>query len=650
MGHNMQALWRPDDRRIEAAAITRFQHQIPDQLPSKDYWALHRWSVDNREAFWSQLWDFSGIIGDKGKPPYLEQPDHLPGSQWFPRAKLNYAENLLRRRDDHPALVSWLENGRRQEISYADLYNRVAALAAALREEGVSVGDRVAGFVPNIIDATVAMLASASLGAVWSSCSPDFGEQGLLDRFGQIEPKVLFTADGYYYNGKVHDSLGRVKSVLQQLPTVRRVVVLPLVSDAPNICDIPSAVLINDYLRAGSRDCEFQRLPFDHPLFILYSSGTTGKPKCIVHCAGGALLEHQKEHLLHTDMGAGDVAFYFSTCGWMMWNWLVSGLATGCTLVLYDGAPTYPKIDRLIELIDREAISIFGTSAKFISALEKSEAEPSKDYDLDSLRTILSTGSPLAPEGFSYVYENVKHDVLLSSIAGGTDLLGAFVSGNPCLPVHAGELQCPGLGMDVDVVDDEGRSIRERKGELVCRQSFPSVPIGFWNDPNNERFREAYFDRFDNIWTHGDYAEITDTGGFVIYGRSDAVLNPGGVRIGTAEIYRQVEKIDEVVESLVIGQDWQDDCRVVLFVCMRKDLELDESLTSKIRKTIKENTTPRHVPSKIIQVSDIPRTLSGKIAEIAVRNVIHHQPVSNKEALANPHALSLFEDLDELKC
>jgi acetoacetyl-CoA synthetase len=495
----------------------------------------------------------------------------------------------------------------------------------------------------------VAMLAAASIGSVWSSCSPDFGEQGLLDRFGQIEPKVLFTADGYFYNGKVHDSLGRIKNIQAQLPSLQRIVVIPVVNESPRIDDIDQAVLLTNYLSHEQIECDFERLPFEYPLFILYSSGTTGKPKCIVHSAGGALLEHQKEHLLHTDIGPTDVFFYYSTCGWMMWNWQLSGLATGCTLILYDGSPAYPEQDSLIELIDKEAISVFGTSAKFISAMEKAAMEPINKFDLGSLETILSTGSPLSPESFSYVYRSIKKDVLLSSIAGGTDLLGAFVSGNPCLPVFAGQLQCLGLGMDVDVVDDDGNSLREQKGELICRNSFPSVPLGFWNDRGQEKFRQAYFNRFENVWTHGDYAEITANGGMIIYGRSDAVLNPGGVRIGTAEIYRQVERIAQVIESIVVGQNWNDDCRIVLFVRLQEDVTLDDGLEKRIRETIRSNTTPRHVPSKIIQVSDIPRTLSGKIAELSVRDVIHGRPVKNTEALANPESLSLFEGLEELR-
>jgi acetoacetyl-CoA synthetase len=644
----VEPLWTPTSQRIAAAAITRFTRAVRPDLAGAGYAALHEWSVNEREEFWSALWDFAGIVGDKGAAPYLVDGDRLPGSRWFPRARLNYAENLLWRRDDGVALVGLLENGKRGTLTYGELYLRVAQLAAALRREGVAPGDRVAGYLPNVIDAVVAMLASSSVGAVWSSCSPDFGLQGMLDRFGQIEPKLLFTADGYYYNGTRHASLPRVAEAAKHLPSVQRVVVIPVLEDTPDLNGLPSAVLIDDYLDKGATACEFNRLPFDHPLFIMYTSGTTGKPKCIVHGAGGALLEHQKEHLLHTDLGAGDRFLYFTTCGWMMWNWMVSALACGCTLIVYDGSPGYPQADSLLGIAEQESLTVFGTSARYISMLDKEGARPAEHYDLSSLKTILSTGSPLSAEAFRYVYEHIKQDVLLSSISGGTDLLGAFVSGHPCLPVYAGELQCRGLALDVDVVDDDGLPVRGQKGELICRQSFPSVPTGFWNDPDGERFHEAYFARFPNVWTHGDYAELTLHDGMIIHGRSDALLNPGGVRIGTAEIYRQVEKIPEVVESVVVGQDWGDDCRVILFVRLQEGLRLDSELATAIRQMIRSNASPRHVPAQIIQVTDIPRTRSGKIAEIAVRKAIHEEPVSNTEALANPESLAQFRKLQQL--
>ena len=639
-------LWTPTRDRIEAAALTRFTARAQPALRDAGYGALHRWSIEDRAEFWSALWDFAGIRGHKGPPPYLLNGDRLPGSRWFPAARLNYAENLLRRDDDHLALVSVLENGRRETLTYRELRVRVAALAAALASDGVVAGDCVAGYVPNVSDAVVAMLATASLGGVFSSCSPDFGVDGMVERFGQIAPKVLFTADGYFYNGKSHACLTRVREALARLPSVKRVVIIPVTGGAGGL---NQGVMLADYLSGAATELRFERLPFDHPLFVLYSSGTTGKPKCIVHGAGGSLLEHQKEHLLHTDLGPQDVFFYFTTCGWMMWNWLVSALATGCTLVLYDGAPGYPQVDGLLKLIDQEGISVFGTSAKYLSLLDKEGARPAGRYDFSSLKTILSTGSPLSPESFRYAYQHIKKDVLLSSIAGGTDILGAFASGNPCLPVYAGELQCKGLGLDVDVVDDDGRPVTQRKGELVCRQSFPSVPLGFSNDPDDSRFHAAYFSRFENVWTHGDYAEITAHDGLIIHGRSDALLNPGGVRLGTAEIYRQVEKIPAVLESVAVGQTWGDDCRVILFVRLQDGVRLDEALAASIRKTIRDNATPRHVPARIVQVQDIPRTRSGKLAEIAVRKTIHGEAVGNTEALANPESLALFANLRELR-
>jgi acetoacetyl-CoA synthetase len=555
----------------------------------------------------------------------------------------------LRRRDDAVALVGILESGERHELSYRALYFRVARLAAALRRDGVEPGDRVVGYLPNVIDTVVAMLAATSIGAVWSSCSPDFGSDGLLDRFGQIEPQILFTADGYTYNGVKHDSLARVTTVVSQLTSIRRVIVIPMLQEQPNVAAIPTAVLLDDYCDQSELECEFAQLSFDHPLFILYSSGTTGKPKCIVHCAGGVLLEHQKEHLLHTDLGPKDIFFYYTTCGWMMWNWLISALACGSTLVLYDGSPAYPQADSLLQLVEQEGITVFGTSARYLSNLEKTGARPGLRYNLGSLQTILSTGSPLAAESFSYVYTHIRQDVLLSSIAGGTDLLGCFVSGNPCLPVYAGELQCKGLGMDVDVVADNGASLAHGKGELVCRQSFPSVPIGFWNDPDNRQFHAAYFARLPNVWAHGDYAEITEHAGLIIHGRSDAVLNPGGVRIGTAEIYRQVEKLPAILDSVVVAQQWDADSRIILFVRLQDGMELTHALEADIRQTIRANTTPRHVPARIIHVADIPHTRTGKVAELAVRKVIHGEVVSNAEALANPASLELYRDLPALR-
>jgi len=625
--------------------VTRFQ----PQLEAAEYEVLHRWSVEDPEEFWSGVWDFAAIVGDKGAGPFLQGAARFPGARWFPQARLNYAENLLRRCDDAVALVGLLENGERTELSYSQLHRRVAALAAALRRDSVTVGDRVAGYLPNVIDTVVAMLATTSIGAIWSSCSPDFGSEGLLDRFGQIEPKVLFVADGYFYNGREHDALARVAPVLTQLTSLRRVVIVPVTGATHAARQIPNAVEYADYPDYSAGECTFERLPFDHPLFIMFSSGTTGRPKCIVHSAGGALLEHQKEHLLHTDIGPDDVFFYFTTCGWMMWNWLVSGLATGCTVVLYDGSPAWPDPDSAISLIDREKITVFGASARYLSALQSAESRPAQHLDLGSLRTILSTGSPLSAACFRYVYEHIKSDVLLASISGGTDLLGAFVSGNPCLPVYAGELQCKGLGFDIDVVDENGETLRRGQGELVCRRPFPSVPVGFWNDVDNHKFHAAYFERFAGIWAHGDFAEFTSHHGMLIHGRSDAVLNPGGVRIGTAEIYRQLEHVPAVVDAVVVEQKRDGDSRVVLFVKLRPGQFLDNNMRDRVKSVIRANATPRHVPDVILEVADIPRTRSGKTAELAVRNVVNNQPVDNTTALENPESLLLFNNLAGLR-
>ena len=648
----MAALWTPTPARMAAARITEFMGQLESRGAgpfSGDYFALQQWALDHPELFWRAVWEYCHVTGEGELDPALEHPESFPGARWFVNTRLNFAENLLQRRDQHTALVSLLENGERRELSYADLYRRVAQLAASLRAEGVVAGDRVAGFMPNIEETVVAMLAATSIGAVWSSCSPDFGISGVMDRFGQIEPKVLFAADGYHYNGKRCDSLERVAAIAERIDSIEKIVVVPLLDRQPDLGAIDKAVLFPEYLDPGVEEITFARLPFDHPLYIMYSSGTTGVPKCIVHGAGGSLLQHLKEQQLLVDLGPEDVFFYFTTCGWMMWNWLVSGLATGATLVLYDGSPFAEDGQMLLDAIDREKISVFGTSAKFIAALEKAGHKPGQSHDLGSLKTILSTGSPLSHESFEYVYRDFKADVCLSSISGGTDILSCFVGGCPILPVHVGEIQAPGLGMAVEIWNEDGRPVCGEKGELVCARPFPCAPIGFWNDPDGSKYHSAYFDSWPNIWAHGDYGEITEHGGFIIHGRSDAVLNPGGVRIGTAEIYRQVEKIDQVVESIVIGQQWQDDVRVVLFVVLRQGVKLDEELESSIRRSIRDNTTPRHVPARIIQVTDIPRTISGKIVELAVRNVVHGRPVKNTDALANPEALELYRDLAQLQ-
>jgi acetoacetyl-CoA synthetase len=617
---------------------------------ARDYDALYAWSVEHPAEFWTALARFADIRADWGNGPVLTG-DAMPGAQFFPDARLNFAENLLRYGDDAVALVFRNEHGTRQEISYKDLRVCVARIADGLRSAGVVAGDRVAAYMPNLPETMIAMLAAASLGATWSSCSPDFGANGVIDRFGQIAPKVLITADGYFYAGKTLDSLTPMGEVLKHLPSVERVVVVPYASDAPDLSRLgaaaPRAVLWDSFGASG-RPLTFTSVPFNHPLYILYSSGTTGVPKCIVHGAGGTLLQHQKEHLLHTDVSRADRLFYFTTCGWMMWNWLASGLATGATLILFDGSPFHPDPGVLWQMAAEERVTIFGTSAKYIAAMEKSSFVPAGSVDLTSLRTILSTGSPLLPDGFDYVYRSVKSDVLLASISGGTDIVSCFALGCPVRPVHRGEIQCRGLGMSVDIFDDAGRPVRGERGELVCTAPFPCMPVGFWNDPDGRKYRAAYFERFPGIWHHGDYAALTEHDGLVIYGRSDAVLNPGGVRIGTAEIYAAVEGMEEVLESIAVGQDWQSDVRVVLFVRLKPGFELDEPLRKKIRETIRARATPRHVPAKVVAVTDIPRTLSGKITELAVRNVIHGLPVKNVDALANPQALEHFRDLAEL--
>ena len=633
-------LWQPDRARIARAHLDRFIHHVTARhgIAVPDYESLHRWSVESPADFWGSLASFCDLRFRRAPDAVLAHGERMPGATFFPGATLNFAENLLRFRDDRPALVWRDETGRRGECSYRELHEQAGRAAAGLRRLGVGPGDRVAAFLPNGPEAVIAMLGATSLGATWSSCSPDFGTASVLDRFGQIEPKVLIATDGYWYAGKRIDTRATVKQLAARLRGLEAVI---------GVGDLPDSHSW-DALTAEPAPLEFAVLPFDHPVYILYSSGTTGPPKGIVHGAGGILLQHLKEHLLHTDLHRDDRLFYFTTCGWMMWNWLVSGLASGATLVLYDGSPTHPDFGALWRMADEEGITVFGTSARYLASLAKSGTRPRDTYSLKTVRTILSTGSPLAPETFDAVYDSVKTDVQLASISGGTDICGCFALGNPLLPVHRGELQCAGLGMAVDIVDAEGQPLAEGRGELVCTRPFPSQPVSFWADPDGEKYRKAYFARFPGVWAHGDFAEHTPSGGYIIHGRSDATLNPGGVRIGTAELYRAVEAVPEVLESLAIGQRWQGDERIVLFVVLRAGFSLDESLTTKIRSTVRGALSPRHVPAKVLQVPDLPRTRSGKLTELTVRAVVHGEPPGNEEALANPEVLRHFQGRLEL--
>jgi len=646
-------VWSPSAERISNANLTRFIDCVNARrgLKLSGHQAVYDWSIADPANFWCEVARFTGVIAQWGSAPAIGPATGpaaaMPGARWFADTTLNFAENLLRHRDSATAIVFRNERGARRHLSHADLLAEVARVANGLRQCGVGSGDRVAGFLPNLPEAVIAMLATTSLGAIWSSCSPDFGHQGVLDRFSQIAPKVLFTADGYFYAGKTLDSLGPVAGVLASLDSVVRTVVVPYVAARPRLDTLRDAVAFGDF-GVPARAPDFARTSFDHPVYILYSSGTTGAPKCIVHGAGGTLLQHQKEHVLHTDVRREDRLFYFTTCGWMMWNWLASGLATGATLILYDGSPFHPDPGILWRIAEEERISIFGTSAKYLASVEKSSYRTAGAVDLSSIRTILSTGSPLAPESYDFVYRDIKADVQLASISGGTDIVSCFALGSPLLPVYRGEIQCRGLGMRAEIFDDAGAPLRGERGELVCTAPFPSMPLGFWNDPDGRRYHAAYFERFPGVWHHGDYAVLTEHDGIVILGRSDAVLNPGGVRIGTAEIYRQVEKLPEILESLAIGQDWHGDVRVVLFVRLRDGVAFDAALRERIRETIRRETTPRHVPARILAVADIPRTLNGKISELAVREVVHGRAVRNAEALANPAALELFRGLPEL--
>ncbi len=647
-------LWTPSGERVKATNMYRFMTRINDKFGKdfKDYNDLYDWSVDNLPDFWAEMWDVAGIKASEPYTAVVDDENKMPGAKWFEGAKLNFAENLLRHRDDEIALAFKGEGMTPRLLTYAQLYDEVARVARSLREMGIQPGDRVVGFMPNMPETIIAMLAAASIGAAWSSCSPDFGIKGVLDRFGQIRPRVLFTANGYSFKGKKLDSLARITDILKRIDSVEKVVVVPYTEDAPDISGVPNAVMYDDFKAAESGlEIDFAQLPFDHPLYIMYSSGTTGLPKCMVQSAGGILIHHLKELMLHTDLTRDDTIFYFTTCGWMMWNWLTSSLGTGATLVLFDGNPFHPHPGALWEMAQDLKISVFGTSAGYLSALEAAGVKPGKEYDLSPLRAVLSTGSPLSIEGFEFVYRDIagaKGDLQLASISGGTDLNGCFALGNPMGPVYSGELQCRGLAMAVKAFNENGEPVIGEQGELVCTKPFPSMPIYFWDDPDGKKYHDAYFDVYPGVWRHGDYIEVSERGGVVIYGRSDATLNPGGVRIGTAEIYRQVEGLDEIADSLVIGQPWKNDVRVVLFVKLMPGYELNDDLKNRIRSTIRSNASPRHVPAKIIEVPDIPYTLNMKKVELAVKKVIQGKTVLNKDALRNPEILDYYADLKEL--
>lgn len=643
-------LWEPSPQAIKGSNITRFMAEANKRysLRIKGYWDLDAWSVEHSEDFWLLVWDFAGVIGERTGAVLVDK-DRMPGARWFPEARLNFAENLLRRRDAAPALLFWGEDKVKRKVSHAELYGTVSRLAQALAASGVGPGDHVAGFLPNMPEAVIGMLATASIGAVWSSCSPDFGVQGVIDRFGQIKPKVLIAADGYYFNKKAINCLERLADIRENLPSLESVMVIPYVSEKPDVTGLPGAALFENCLAPyKEKEILFARMPFSHPLYVVFSSGTTGVPKCIVHGVGGTLLQHLKEHILHVDVHEGDRLFYQTTTGWMMWNWLVSGLACGATILLYDGSPYCNKGSILFDYAESEQATVFGTSAKFIETLMKSNIRPRDTHRLRHLRAILSTGSPLSPRGFEYAYAHIK-PVRISPISGGTDIISCFLQGNPVLQVRSGEMQCRGLGLAVAVYDDAGTPIIGEKGELVCTAPFPAMPIGFMNDPGGEKYRAAYFEKYPNVWKQGDYAEMTIHRGFIIHGRSDAVLKPGGVRIGTAEIYRQVEQVEEVEESLATSQQWRDGERIVLFVKLRPGVVLSDALSMTIRKQVLKNTTQHHVPAKIVQVTDIPRTKSGKITELAVREVIAGRPVKNLGTLANPEALEQFKNRPELR-
>jgi len=645
-------LWQPSEERIKSTNMYRFMMFINERYQKKftEYASLYQWSIDNIPDFWASMWEFAEIRASRPYTQVVDDVTKMPGAKWFQGAELNFAENLLRYRDDRIALIFKREDQDPIRMTYRELYDEVARVAAPLKAAGVKAGDRVAGFMPNIPQTIIAMLAATSLGATWSSCSPDFGIKGVLDRFGQIKPKVLFTANGYSFKGKKFDSLGRVSDILKEIPSVEKVIVVPYTEPEPDINRLPKAVAYNEFKSKGTpAEIDFKQLPADHPLYIMFTSGTTGLPKCMVQSAGGILVHHMKELMLHADLKREDAIFYFTTCGWMMWNWLTSSLSVGATLVLFDGNPFHPGPGALWQMAQDEKITIFGTSAGYIAAIQNAGVTPGKTYDLTPLKAVLSTGSPLSIEGFEYIYREVKQVLQLASISGGSDINGCFAGGNPMGPVYAGELQCRDLAMKVEAFDENGKPVINQQGELVCTAPSPSMPIYFWDDPDGKKYHAAYFDVYPNVWRHGDFIEINDRGGVVIYGRSDATLNPGGVRIGTAEIYRQVEGMDEIEDSLVVGQDWKGDVRVILFVKMAAGSALTDELKNKIRTTLRQNASPRHVPAKIIETPAVPYTLNMKKVELAVKKVIEGKPVLNKDALSNPEALDFYSDLKELQ-